>query len=246
MPPQTDSVGGGLPGTMPGAPALEVRQLAVGYLGAPVVRDVDLVVQTGEIVALVGLNGAGKTTTLRCIAGDLKPIAGTVLIGGERAPVGMHRRVRRGMAYVADDRSVLMSLSVSQNLRLGRGNPAQAFELFPELARMASRKVGALSGGEQQMLSLARAVASKPTILLVDELSQGLAPTIVRRLLNALLNAASEGTAILLVEQQVRTALSVASRGYVLERGRVVLQGTTARLSGAFDEDGILIMGRRN
>jgi branched-chain amino acid transport system ATP-binding protein len=217
-------------------PAIEARGLSVGYGAIPVVHEVDLTVAPGEVVALLGVNGAGKTTTVRGLAGELPPLAGTVLLGGEPTTAPLYRRARRGLRYITEERSVFMGLSTADNLRLGRQERSRCLELFPELEPLLSRKAGLLSGGEQQMLTLSRAVAARPAVLLADELSLGLAPMILERLLAAIRAAADEGTAVLLVEQHVRDALDVADRAYVLSRGRVVLEGTAADLRSRIGE----------
>jgi branched-chain amino acid transport system ATP-binding protein len=219
---------------------LEAKQLAAGYHGHPVVRDVDLQVESGEVVALIGPNGAGKTTTLMTLAGHLRPIGGEVLFRGapgRKQPA--YRRARRGLSFVTEERSIFASLSASENLRVGGCDVDIALNLFPELKPLMRRRAGLLSGGEQQMLTLARALARKPRLLLADELSLGLAPLIVKRLLLAVREAAdTDGIGVLLVEQHVRHALRVADRVYVMRRGQIVLQGAAGdvedRLSEAY------------
>jgi branched-chain amino acid transport system ATP-binding protein len=217
-------------------PVLETRDLAVGYAGIAVCRGLELVVSTGEIVALVGRNGAGKTTTLHTLAGLLEPIAGQIEIGGEPATGQLHQRARAGLTLVTEERAIIHRLTVFENLRLGSGDPREALELFPELAPLRRRKAGLLSGGEQQILVLARSLAAKPRLLLIDELSFGLAPRIVRRMLDALRSAAESGTAVLLVEQHATMALSVADRAYVLGHGRIELAGRADELRGRLAE----------
>jgi branched-chain amino acid transport system ATP-binding protein len=205
---------------------LEASELVAGY-GMPVLRGVSIEVREGEVVGLLGPNGAGKTTTMHAIAGVLPLLKGSVRIGGEPAPRTLHRRVRTGMALVAEGRGVLMSLTLAENLRLGRGPAERAYELFPELHRLRHKKAAQLSGGEQQMLSLARALAMDPQLLLVDELSLGLAPRIVERLLRTIRQAADERRmAALIVEQQVDKVLHWVDRAYVLRRGAVRLSGS--------------------
>jgi branched-chain amino acid transport system ATP-binding protein len=211
--------------------------VAVGYSSVPVVHDLDLDVEPGEVVALLGSNGVGKTTTLMALSGELKPLRGEVFWRGDPAPRGLHRRAREGMRYVTEERSVFPNLTTSENLRLGGGSRDAALDLFPELRPLLKRAGRLLSGGEQQMLTLARALSVEPTLLLADELSLGLAPIIVARLLAAVRAAAREtGTAVVLVEQQVRHALDVADRAYVLRRGRVVLEGDAHALLGRINE----------
>jgi branched-chain amino acid transport system ATP-binding protein len=214
---------------------LEVRGLTVGYGDVPVVHGIDLRVDTGELVALLGPNGAGKTTTMLALSGII-PAAGDVSFEGEPLRGPLHRRARRGLGLITEERAVFRQLTTRINLALGAGGLDGALAYFPELERLLDRTAGLLSGGEQQMLVLARALAAKPRLLLVDELSLGLAPMIVQRLLRALRDAAADGTGVLLVEQHARQALEVADRAYVLMRGRVDLEGTAAELLGQLDE----------
>jgi branched-chain amino acid transport system ATP-binding protein len=219
------------------APLLECRALAAGYGAVAVVRDVDLHVEPGEVVALIGPNGAGKTTTLLTLAGELPPIAGDVVFRGVVTKAPLYRRARQGMGFVTEERSVFKALTAAENLRVAGISRAEAVELFPELEPLMDRTAGLLSGGEQQMLTLARAVARDPKLLLVDELSLGLAPVIVRRLLQTVRHIADErSTGILLVEQHVRQALNIADRVYVMQRGRIVMNGTADEVHGRLDE----------
>jgi branched-chain amino acid transport system ATP-binding protein len=211
---------------------LQTRGLAAGYGGVSVVQDLEIQVGAGEVVALLGPNGAGKTTALLTIAGVLPPIAGTVEIDGRVVRDPMFRRARRGMALVTDDRAIFRELTVAENLRLGDGDPAEAVRIFPPLARLMNRKAGLLSGGEQQMLSLGRALARKPALLLADEVSLGLAPLVVRDLYAAVRAIADGGTAVILVEQAIRLVLRICDRGYVLSQGRVGISGTASELLG--------------
>ena len=205
--------------------------MSAGYGALPVVRSLDLHVEPGEVVALLGPNGAGKTTTMLALAGDLPLQAGHVSLAGQRTRAALHRRVRRGLGFVSEERSVFMSMTVAENLRLGRCGVAAALRLFPELEPRLGVRAGLLSGGEQQMLALARALARAPKLLLADELSLGLAPLAVARLHDAVREAATErGVGVLLVEQHVRKVLRIANRVYVMRRGRVVLEGNAAEL----------------
>ena len=210
---------------------LECRGLSAGYGGMAVVRDLDLRVGQGEIVALVGPNGAGKTTTLLTLAGDLPPLRGAILIDGQPSHDPLYMRARRGLSFVTEERSVFMGLSAADNLRLAGVPRGKAIELFPELEPLMRRTAGLLSGGEQQMLTLARALGRAPRLLLADELSLGLAPLVVQRLLHALREAADGcRVGVLLVEQHVSQALKVADRVYIMQAGKIVLQGTGAEI----------------
>jgi branched-chain amino acid transport system ATP-binding protein len=215
---------------------IEARGLTAGYGAGDVISDVDLVVGAGEVVALLGVNGSGKTTTVRALAGELAPSSGEVRLAGSPCSAPLHRRAKQGLRLISEERSVFMGLSVADNLRLGGQDPVRCLELFPELEPLRSRKVGLLSGGEQQMLTLARALAAEPVVLLADELSLGLAPLVIERLLAAVRAAADTGTGVLLVEQHIRDALDVADRAYVLSGGRVVLSGDTSDLQDRINE----------
>ena len=210
---------------------LEARALSAGYGGVPVVRDLDLEVAPGEIVALLGRNGAGKTTALLTLAGDLPPIAGEVRLFGSATRAALDHRARRGLALVTDDRAMFMTLTARENIRLARHATVQrVLHVFPELEPHLALRAGMLSGGQQQMLALGRALASEPRILLVDELSLGLAPIVVKRLLAAVRAAADRGTAVLIVEQHARVVLGVADRACLLVNGRVAITGSAAEL----------------
>ena len=220
------------------APLLELVGMSAGYNGSPVVRDITLTVGAGEIVALLGANGAGKTTTLSVIAGLIKPMGGTITLGGVSI-VGKsaHKLAREGVSLVPEDRALFHELTTRENLRIAgtRGHAKeseeQILELLPELRKCINRKAGLLSGGEQQMLAVGRALVSSPRLLVVDEMSLGLAPVVVERLLPVLRDVATTlGTAVLVVEQHIALAMDVASRAYVLAHGRLTLEGTTDEL----------------
>jgi branched-chain amino acid transport system ATP-binding protein len=229
--------------------ALRVDGLTAGYDGVAVIHDIELTVAPGEVVALLGANGAGKTTTLLAVSGLVPRLAGMVEVAG--APTPARRRVRvtdvwhlarQGVAHVPEDRGLFFDLTAAENLRLGR--PArgdsvprdQILAWFPALEKVLHRKAGLLSGGEQQMLALARAVIGRPRLLLVDELSLGLAPIIVEQLLPVLRSIAAEtGAGIVLVEQHVGLVLEVADRAYLLRQGRVTFDGSAAELRGRPD-----------
>jgi branched-chain amino acid transport system ATP-binding protein len=208
----------------------EAKKLDVGYGEIPVLHGITLHVKEGEMVALLGANGAGKTTTLLALAGELRPRRGLATFHRASASDGLARRAQLGLGFVTEERSVFMELTCLENLRLGRGSVEAALEFMPELKALLRRKAGLLSGGEQQMLSLARVVASRPVAIMADELSLGLAPLIVDRLMAALQQAARAGIAVLVVEQHVRKALTVCDRAYVLRQGTMVLEGDSSSM----------------
>ena len=215
---------------------LEIRGLRAGDDGVAVVRDLSLEVGAGEVVALLGPSGAGKTTTLLTVSQLLEPLGGEITFDGSSI-VGKRPSTvaRRGLAHVPEERGIFVSLTTRENLTVGvRGRRTDLdgiVDLFPALARLMDRQAGLLSGGEQQMLAIGRALVQDPTLLMVDELSLGLAPVIVDRLLPVLHQVAREREiAVLIVEQQVQAALRHADRAYVLNHGDLVASGTAAEL----------------
>jgi branched-chain amino acid transport system ATP-binding protein len=222
---------------------LTVAGLDAGYDGTAVVHGADLTVDAGEVVALLGPNGAGKTTTLRTVSGLLPVLAGRIEVVGEPVPTGAaHRVARRGVGHVTEDRSLFFALTARENLRLARGGRRArrrdatdtVLDVFPELVPLLDRNAGLLSGGEQQMLAMARAMVTEPRLLLIDEMSLGLAPMVIERLLPVVRAAAVEsGAGVLLVEQHVGLALGVADRAYVMANGCVALSGRADELADA-------------
>ena len=229
---------------MSGATLLSVRGLAVNYGHVEAVRGIDFDLAAGEITTLVGANGAGKSTTLMALSGLVKKAAGRVEFDGQDiTATAPHRIVAGGLVQVAEGRATLTTLSVRENLELGAytrrdGAAARArdidrvYSLFPRLAERATQLAGSLSGGEQQMLAIGRALMAKPRLLLLDEPSMGLAPLIVQDIFRTLKTINAEGLTIFLVEQNVKQALKLAQRAYVLENGRIVLQGSGSELLG--------------
>ena len=224
------------------APALRVLDLSAGYGGLPALNGVSLDVRRGEIVALVGANGAGKSTLLRAVAGLLQPAAGRIEHEGRRIDGRpAHEIVRSGIAYVPEGRHLFGRLTVLDNLLLGAFTHHDGREqgldevtaLFPVLKERSSQLAGTLSGGEQQMLAIARGLMSRPSVLLLDEPSLGIAPKLVARIYEALAAINRAGLTLLLVEQNVRAALACASRAYVLQTGRIVREGSSADLLGS-------------
>ncbi len=219
---------------------LEVKGLAVSYDGIQAVKGIDLTVRAGELVCLIGANGAGKTTTLKALAGMLGPSAGHIYYDGHGITgKPAHVLVRRGLALVPEGRGIFARLTVNENLQLGAYTRRDAaigadlehvFSLFPQLAGRRHQLAGTLSGGEQQMLAIGRALMARPRLLLLDEPSMGLAPILVQKIFDILRRIAADGVSMLLVEQNARLALALAQRGYVMESGRIVRTDLAARL----------------
>jgi branched-chain amino acid transport system ATP-binding protein len=211
---------------------LEVRRLAAGRNGVAVVRDLDLTVAAGEVVALLGPNGAGKTTVLETLSGVLPALGGTVTIDGRKV-VAVQQAAALGISYLREGRGLFSLLSVRENLCLRTRNRRAVDALLPEypvLEGLADRRVGLLSGGEQQILALACALSVQPRLLLIDEMTMGLAPVVVNQVLARVRQAAEDGVAVVFVEQHVQAALSLADRGVVLRHGEVVLRGRSQEL----------------
>ena len=220
---------------------LEVRGLSVGYDRVPVLHEVSLTVDQGEMIGLLGANNAGKSTLIHCLSGLVTPMAGTILLEGEdvtRLPP--HRMVERGVAQVPEGRWVFPQMSVRDNLLMGGLNPrarprraerlAQVLSLLPRLEERLTQHAGTLSGGEQQMLAIGRALMADPKLLMLDEPSLGLSPLFVQHIFSTLKDLHAAGLTILLVEQNLSLTLAHASRCYVLERGRVVVEGPSAQV----------------
>ena len=219
---------------------LEVRDLRVAYGRIEAVRGISFWVGRGEVVALIGSNGAGKTTTLRTLSGLLRPIGGEVHFEGERIDrLPAHEIVARGIAHAPEGRRLFPRMTVQENLDLGAyrrrdgdvgADLERVLQLFPILAERRSQAAGTLSGGEQQMLAIGRALMSRPRLLMLDEPSMGLSPIMMRTIFSTLAELKERGTTLLLVEQNAQAALKLADHGHVLETGRIVLSGTAADL----------------
>jgi branched-chain amino acid transport system ATP-binding protein len=221
-------------------PALSLKGVTVARGGRPVVREVSIEIPPGEITTLLGPNGAGKSSLVLAVGGVLRPLAGSVVLGDSELTGKRPERIRRaGVAIVPEGRRLLGQLTVSDNIRVATyslsadkaaAGRARALELFPELEKRLSTPARSLSGGEQQMLVLAQALVSEPRFILIDELSLGLAPVVVSRLIPTIKTVAESGIGVLLIEQFVTVALGVANRAYIMESGRLQYSGTAAEL----------------
>lgn len=220
---------------------LSIENVTTGYEKAQVLKKVNINLGKGEIVALIGANGAGKTTTLRCITGIIKPWEGTIKFNNQKIDaLESYEIVSLGISYCPEGRDIFANLSVYENLKVGsylikdrrefKSNLNQIYELFPRLQERSNQIAGSLSGGEQQMLAIGRALMSKPSVLLLDEPSLGLAPILVESIFKAIQQINSSGTSVLLVEQNVSLALDLAQRAYVLEKGAIKLSGESKNL----------------
>ena len=226
------------------SPLLEVSDLHVAYGGIRAVKGIALHIAPGELVALIGSNGAGKTSTLKTLAGLLHPAGGKIKYDGrDMQKVAAHQRVSMGIALVPEGRGVFARLTVQENLQMGAysrvdnneiaADLQRMYELFPRLAERKGQLAGTLSGGEQQMVAMARALMSRPRLLMLDEPSMGLAPLMVQKIFATIRDIAALGMSILLVEQNARLALQVAQRGYVMESGAITLSGEAGELLGS-------------
>src|SRR5712675_1128097 len=221
-------------------PLLKVRGLNAGFDAGPVLFGIDLEIAAGELIALVGANGAGKSTLLGVLSGLVRATSGTVTLGGEDVTNGRPEAlVRKGVAHVPQGRRLFGTMSVEKNLLLGaylrrdkdvRADLTRVLDHFPALKDKLAREAGTLSGGEQQMVAIGRGMMARPKLLMVDELSLGLAPKVVERVIDVARTINRDGTSILLVEQDVLVALEAADRGYVLEDGRIALSGPAGEL----------------
>jgi branched-chain amino acid transport system ATP-binding protein len=221
---------------------LDIQSLSIAYGGIKAVQEISLTVGEGELVSLIGANGAGKTTTLNTLGGLVAASSGTVQYAGQNLlMLPVHERIRHGLALVPEGRGIFSSLTVAENLQMGafhrqdkteiRADIEKAYTLFPRLNEREQQLAGTLSGGEQQMLAIGRALMSRPRLLLLDEPSMGLAPIMVEKIFEIIRMISAQGVAILLIEQNARMALAAAQRAYVMESGRITLSGPASELA---------------
>jgi branched-chain amino acid transport system ATP-binding protein len=215
---------------------LEVDGLQVGYGHVSVIQDLNLRVEAGQVVALLGPNGAGKTTTLLGLSGALPIQGGQVRYKGAPMTEPLHQRAKKGFGLISEGRGIFKGLTARENLRVGGVDPAAVLEVFPQLEWRLDVKAGLLSGGEQQMLAVGRALGRNAELLLIDELSLGLAPLVVDRLLQVVRETANNGVGVLLVEQHVRKTLEIADYVYVLQRGRISTEGNASELRNRLEQ----------
>lgn len=218
---------------------LTVNNLHIAYGGIQAVKGISFYVNAGELVSLIGANGAGKTSTLNCLGGLLKPTSGEITYQGQNLlTIATHDRVKHGLALVPEGRGIFSKLTVAENLHMGayhrhlaKDELDQAYQRFPRLYERKAQLAGTLSGGEQQMLAIVRALLSKPKLLLLDEPSMGLAPIMVEKIFTTIREVTQEGVAVLLVEQNAKAALALAQRAYVMESGNISLEGNANDLA---------------
>ncbi|MFO1391103.1 MAG: ABC transporter ATP-binding protein [Agitococcus sp.] len=218
---------------------LTVKNLQIAYGGIQAVKGISFEIKQGELVSLIGANGAGKTSTLNCLGGLLKPASGEISYQGQNLlTIPTHDRVKHGLALVPEGRGIFSKLTVAENLRMGayhrqlaKDELEQAYQRFPRLHERKEQLAGTLSGGEQQMLAIVRALLSKPKLLLLDEPSMGLAPIMVEKIFSTISEVTKEGVAVLLVEQNAKAALALAQRAYVMESGVISLEGNANDLA---------------
>ena len=217
---------------------LEVKNISVSYGHVDALHNVNIQVPTGKIVSVIGANGAGKTSLVNTISGLVKPTTGEIVFNGEVLPKASHKIVGKGVVQVPEGRKVFAGLSVQENLIMGssklkkpfKEKEAEIYEMFPILGQRKSQQAGTLSGGEQQMLAIGRALMSEPEFIMLDEPSMGLAPVIVKQVFRIIKQINAAGTTILLIEQNARQALGISDYTYVLENGRITLEGPSAQL----------------
>lgn len=220
---------------------LRVEDIYCGYDGVPVIHGISLEVKEGELVAIVGANGAGKSTTMKTIAGLMHPTQGKITFRGEDiSGLPAHKTIRKGISYVPEGRRLFSKLTIRENLELGafiqndrpqiEARLEEVFELFPKLKDRQTQIAETMSGGEQQMVAIARGLMSRPNLLLLDELSLGLMPSLVEKVMEAVVKINQSGVTVLLVEQMVQEALEIAVRGYVIQTGKIVQQGSALEL----------------